>query len=57
MVYITSWDEFVDRSVQLFRADPESGQNKSKHIVLLQFLLRFRNSIVQFDSNPKISEL
>ncbi|KAL0652041.1 hypothetical protein Bca4012_094732 [Brassica carinata] len=24
MVYIVSWDEFVDRSVQLFRADPES---------------------------------
>ena len=24
MVYITSWDEFVERSVQLFRADPES---------------------------------
>ncbi|KAK9945187.1 hypothetical protein M0R45_010714 [Rubus argutus] len=24
MVYVTSWDEFVERSVQLFRADPES---------------------------------
>ncbi|OMO78387.1 Signal recognition particle, SRP9 subunit [Corchorus capsularis] len=24
MVYITSWDEFVERTVQLFRADPES---------------------------------
>ncbi|CAI0385614.1 unnamed protein product [Linum tenue] len=24
MVYITSWDEFVERSVQLFRADPDS---------------------------------
>jgi hypothetical protein len=22
MVYFDSWDEFVDRSVQLFRADP-----------------------------------
>ena len=24
MVYITSWDDFVERSVQLFRADPDS---------------------------------
>ncbi|KAK6239119.1 hypothetical protein QUC31_004588 [Theobroma cacao] len=24
MVYITSWDEFVERTVQIFRADPES---------------------------------
>jgi hypothetical protein len=24
MVYMASWDEFVDRSVQLFRADPDS---------------------------------
>ncbi|KAM6565211.1 hypothetical protein CsatB_025209 [Cannabis sativa] len=24
MVYITSWDEFADRSLQMFRADPES---------------------------------
>lgn len=24
MVYIVSWDEFVERSVQLFRADPHS---------------------------------
>ncbi|XP_072972823.1 signal recognition particle 9 kDa protein [Typha angustifolia] len=23
MVYIVSWDEFVDRSVQLFRANPQ----------------------------------
>ncbi|KAI5666981.1 hypothetical protein M9H77_16834 [Catharanthus roseus] len=23
MVYITSWDDFVEKSVQLFRADPE----------------------------------
>lgn len=24
MVYITAWDEFVERSVQLFRADPDA---------------------------------
>ncbi|KAH7577630.1 hypothetical protein JRO89_XS01G0277700 [Xanthoceras sorbifolium] len=24
MVYITSWDEFVERSVQLYKADPQS---------------------------------
>lgn len=23
MVYITSWDDFVERSVQLFRAHPD----------------------------------
>ncbi|KAK2458900.1 signal recognition particle 9 kDa protein [Trifolium repens] len=23
MVYITSWDEFLDRSIHLFRADPD----------------------------------
>ncbi|XP_034229282.1 signal recognition particle 9 kDa protein isoform X2 [Prunus dulcis] len=31
MVYITSWDEFVDRSVQLFRADPESTRYVMKY--------------------------
>ncbi|XP_048137197.1 signal recognition particle 9 kDa protein isoform X2 [Rhodamnia argentea] len=31
MVYITSWDEFVDRSVQLFRADPESTRYCMKY--------------------------
>ncbi|CAN6441105.1 unnamed protein product [Victoria cruziana] len=24
MVYIDSWDEFVERSIQLFRANPQS---------------------------------
>ncbi|XP_010100084.2 signal recognition particle 9 kDa protein [Morus notabilis] len=31
MVYITSWDEFVERSVQLFRADPESTRYLMKY--------------------------
>ncbi|KAJ0253765.1 Signal recognition particle 9 kDa protein [Hirschfeldia incana] len=31
MVYIVSWDEFVDRSVQLFRADPESTRYVIKY--------------------------
>ncbi|KAG5548881.1 hypothetical protein RHGRI_014292 [Rhododendron griersonianum] len=24
MVYVTSWDDFVEKSIQLFRTDPES---------------------------------
>ncbi|KAL0729904.1 hypothetical protein Bca4012_025997 [Brassica carinata] len=31
MVYIVSWDEFVDRSVQLFRADPKSTRYVIKY--------------------------
>ncbi|KNA24072.1 hypothetical protein SOVF_018280 [Spinacia oleracea] len=31
MVYIASWDEFVERSVQLFRADPESTRYLMKY--------------------------
>ncbi|XP_010545920.1 PREDICTED: signal recognition particle 9 kDa protein-like [Tarenaya hassleriana] len=31
MVYVASWDEFVDRSVQLFRADPESTRYVMKY--------------------------
>ncbi|XP_057472493.1 uncharacterized protein LOC130761063 isoform X2 [Actinidia eriantha] len=31
MVYITSWDDFVDRSVQLFRASPESTRYVLKY--------------------------
>ncbi|KAK9087191.1 hypothetical protein Syun_029585 [Stephania yunnanensis] len=31
MVYITSWDEFVDRSIQLFRADPISSRYVMKY--------------------------
>ncbi|KAH9607477.1 signal recognition particle 9 kDa protein [Silene latifolia] len=31
MVYITSWDEFVERSVQLFRADVESTRYSMKY--------------------------
>ncbi|XP_057532769.1 signal recognition particle 9 kDa protein isoform X1 [Amaranthus tricolor] len=31
MVYLTSWDEFVERSVQLFRADPESTRYSMKY--------------------------
>ncbi|KAJ0240277.1 Signal recognition particle 9 kDa protein [Hirschfeldia incana] len=31
MVYIVSWDEFVDRSVQLFRADPNSTRYGIKY--------------------------
>ncbi|KAH7670567.1 Signal recognition particle SRP9 subunit protein [Dioscorea alata] len=26
MVYIASWEEFVERSIQLFRADPQSSR-------------------------------
>ncbi|KAF2325300.1 hypothetical protein GH714_026268 [Hevea brasiliensis] len=31
MVYITSWDEFVERSAQLFRADPDSTRYVMKY--------------------------
>ncbi|KAJ4834900.1 hypothetical protein Tsubulata_047365 [Turnera subulata] len=31
MVYITSWDEFLDRSEQLFRADPDSTRYVMKY--------------------------
>ncbi|KAG6497445.1 hypothetical protein ZIOFF_045345 [Zingiber officinale] len=31
MVYIESWDEFVDRSLQLFRADPQSSRYVMKY--------------------------
>ncbi|KAH1081404.1 hypothetical protein J1N35_021165 [Gossypium stocksii] len=31
MVYITSWDEFVERTVQLFRADPDSTRYCMKY--------------------------
>ncbi|KAK4759111.1 hypothetical protein SAY87_020412 [Trapa incisa] len=31
MVYITSWDEFVEKSVQLFQADPESTRYSVKY--------------------------
>ncbi|XLS47162.1 hypothetical protein HN51_021520, partial [Arachis hypogaea] len=31
MVYITSWDEFVERSVQLFRADPDATRYVMKY--------------------------
>ncbi|XP_077247381.1 signal recognition particle, SRP9/SRP14 subunit [Tasmannia lanceolata] len=31
MVYITSWDEFVERSVQLFRTDPQSSRYVMKY--------------------------
>ncbi|THU48890.1 hypothetical protein C4D60_Mb06t03760 [Musa balbisiana] len=31
MVYIVSWDEFVERSVQLFRADPHSSRYATKY--------------------------
>ncbi|KAJ8899387.1 hypothetical protein K2173_018361 [Erythroxylum novogranatense] len=31
MVYITSWDEFVDQSVQLFRVDPDSTRYYMKY--------------------------
>ncbi|CAN4094901.1 unnamed protein product [Withania somnifera] len=31
MVYITSWDDFVERSVQLFRADPEKTRYVMKY--------------------------
>ncbi|KAF7804678.1 signal recognition particle 9 kDa protein [Senna tora] len=31
MVYLTSWDEFVERSVQLFRDNPESTRYVIKY--------------------------
>ncbi|CAL5353702.1 unnamed protein product [Camellia sinensis] len=31
MVYITSWDDFVERSVQLYRASPESTRYVMKY--------------------------
>ncbi|KAL2540648.1 Signal recognition particle 9 kDa protein [Abeliophyllum distichum] len=31
MVYITSWDDFVEKSVQLFRADPEKTRYGMKY--------------------------
>ncbi|XP_028758407.1 signal recognition particle 9 kDa protein-like [Neltuma alba] len=31
MVYLTSWDEFVERSVHLFRADPHSTRYVMKY--------------------------
>ncbi|KAG8486854.1 hypothetical protein CXB51_020313 [Gossypium anomalum] len=31
MVYVTSWDEFVERTVQLFRASPESTRYCMKY--------------------------
>ncbi|CAI9091220.1 OLC1v1026185C1 [Oldenlandia corymbosa var. corymbosa] len=31
MVYITSWDDFVDKSVQLFRDDPEKTRYSMKY--------------------------
>ncbi|XP_022872402.1 signal recognition particle 9 kDa protein-like [Olea europaea var. sylvestris] len=31
MVYITSWDDFVEKSVQLFRADPEKTRYAMKY--------------------------
>ncbi|XP_021280113.1 signal recognition particle 9 kDa protein isoform X2 [Herrania umbratica] len=31
MVYIAAWDEFVERTVQLFRADPESTRYCMKY--------------------------
>ncbi|XP_019188709.1 PREDICTED: signal recognition particle 9 kDa protein-like [Ipomoea nil] len=31
MVYITSWDDFVEKSVQLFRADPEKTRYVMKY--------------------------
>ncbi|KAF3331535.1 signal recognition particle protein [Carex littledalei] len=31
MVYIESWDEFVERTVQLFRADPHSTRYVTKY--------------------------
>lgn len=41
MVYIISWDEFVERSVQLFRADPESV----RFFNLLNFLFVAENFV------------
>ncbi|XP_066372404.1 signal recognition particle 9 kDa protein-like isoform X2 [Miscanthus floridulus] len=31
MVYVDSWDEFVERSVQLFRADPNATRYVMKY--------------------------
>ncbi|KAJ7296633.1 hypothetical protein O6H91_Y110500 [Diphasiastrum complanatum] len=31
MVYIDSWEEFVDRAVLLFRADPDSTRYSMKY--------------------------
>ncbi|KAK4374448.1 hypothetical protein RND71_005125 [Anisodus tanguticus] len=31
MVYMTSWDDFVERSVHLFRADPEKTRYVMKY--------------------------
>ncbi|ESR57140.1 hypothetical protein CICLE_v10023009mg [Citrus x clementina] len=31
MVYVTSWDEFVGRSVQLYKADPQSTRYCMKY--------------------------
>ncbi|KAK2350578.1 Signal recognition particle protein [Trifolium repens] len=31
MVYITSWDEFLDQSIHLFRADPDSTRYVMKY--------------------------
>ncbi|PWZ54554.1 Signal recognition particle protein [Zea mays] len=31
MVYVDSWDEFVERSVQLFRADPNTTRYVMKY--------------------------
>ena len=31
MVYITSWEEFLDRSIQLFRANPDSTRYVMKY--------------------------
>ncbi|RWR89404.1 signal recognition particle protein [Cinnamomum micranthum f. kanehirae] len=31
MVYIASWDEFVERSVQLFRANPQTSRYVMKY--------------------------
>ncbi|ERN01415.1 signal recognition particle 9 kDa protein [Amborella trichopoda] len=31
MVYISSWDEFVERSIQLFKADPLSSRYVMKY--------------------------
>ncbi|KAH0772500.1 hypothetical protein KY290_009637 [Solanum tuberosum] len=37
MVYITSWDDFVERSVQLFRADPEKAS-------VTRYVMKYRHS-------------
>ncbi|XP_039139639.1 signal recognition particle 9 kDa protein [Dioscorea cayenensis subsp. rotundata] len=31
MVYIASWEEFVERSIQIFRADPQSSRYVMKY--------------------------